>query len=185
MGADVGSKRSRARNPHLRSLKRACGGPGAVLSQAIVWEVGVAGFTGIFIPGYMSSAMVAKLGCKPLLGVISVHDIPHGPVYSAGFAGYITLGACGRSHCRCCSAHSLASGGGRFGGGHPRSSPTSNPAKLQPASSCSRRHSWRRRRNRLAVQSDIPRFSGGSAIHLPARSLLGLSLYGRVLGWHS
>lgn len=36
-------------------------------------------------------ATPANLCCKPLPGEISVQNIPHGPVYPAGFAGYITL----------------------------------------------------------------------------------------------
>jgi len=36
-------------------------------------------------------AIPANLCCKPFPGEISVQNIPHGPVYPAGFVGYITL----------------------------------------------------------------------------------------------
>jgi hypothetical protein len=39
----------------------------------------------------LNSALTANPSCKPLSGEISVQNIPHAPVYSAGFAGYITL----------------------------------------------------------------------------------------------
>ena len=51
-----------------------------------------AGFHGIFALGRLNRSSLANLCCKPLPGEISVQNIPHGPVYLAGFAGYITLG---------------------------------------------------------------------------------------------
>jgi hypothetical protein len=51
-----------------------------------------AGFHGIFTPGRLNRLSLANRCCKPLPGEISVQNIPHGPVYLAGFAGYITLG---------------------------------------------------------------------------------------------
>ena len=42
-------------------------------------------------PLLLNSALTANPSCKPLSGEISVQNIPHAPVYSAGFAGYITL----------------------------------------------------------------------------------------------
>src|SRR3989338_6894918 len=50
-----------------------------------------AGFVGNFIPVLLNSALTAGPICKPFSGGISVQNIPHGPVYPAGFAGYITL----------------------------------------------------------------------------------------------
>lgn len=49
------------------------------------------GFVEIFIPDFWSSASVATASCKPLLGEMSVQNIPQGPAYFARFAGYITL----------------------------------------------------------------------------------------------
>ena len=51
-----------------------------------------AGFHRIFIPGRLNRSSLANLCCKRPPGEISVQNIPHGPVYPAGFAGYITLG---------------------------------------------------------------------------------------------
>lgn len=52
----------------------------------------LAGFVGNFILMLLNSAQTARPICKPLPGEISVQNIPQGPVYPAGFAGYITLG---------------------------------------------------------------------------------------------
>ena len=54
-----------------------------------------AGFCGIFIPECFLRQPPAKLCCKPLPEEANVQNIPHSPVYPAGFAGYITLA---RSH---------------------------------------------------------------------------------------
>ncbi len=45
-----------------------------------------AGVDGIFIPGRLNSSSLAKQCCKRPPGEISVQNIPHGPVYPAGFA---------------------------------------------------------------------------------------------------
>ena len=49
-----------------------------------------AGFHGNFIPVFLHSASIKNPSCKSLTGEISVQNIPYGPVYPAGFAGYIT-----------------------------------------------------------------------------------------------
>lgn len=51
-----------------------------------------AGFVENFIPVLLNSALTASPICKPFSGGISVQNIPQGPVYPAGFGGYITLG---------------------------------------------------------------------------------------------
>lgn len=50
-----------------------------------------AGFHGVFILGRLNRSSLASLCCKPPPGEISAHNIPHGSVYLAGFAGHITL----------------------------------------------------------------------------------------------
>lgn len=54
--------------------------------QAIVCRRMLAEFCGVFILGCFNSHPVANLGCKSLPGGISAQNIPHGPVYPAGFA---------------------------------------------------------------------------------------------------
>jgi hypothetical protein len=61
-----------------------CRRPGFALSQAIVCSVGVAGFHRTLIPECLNSAAAGNLGRKPLLGGISVQNIPQNPIYSAG-----------------------------------------------------------------------------------------------------
>ena len=59
--------------------------------QAIVCRVDVCRVSQNFILGCLNRSSSANLCCKPLPGKISVQNIPHGLVYPAGFAGYITL----------------------------------------------------------------------------------------------
>jgi hypothetical protein len=44
-----------------------------------------------FMIGRLFSASIAMQGCKPLSAGSNVLHIEHGPVYSEGFALYITL----------------------------------------------------------------------------------------------
>lgn len=50
-----------------------------------------AGFVENSIPVLLNSALTASPICKPFSGGISVQNIPQGPVYPAGFGGYITF----------------------------------------------------------------------------------------------
>ena len=74
-----------------RAGARKCRCADYALSRAIVCPVKAVGFDVIFIPRFLNSSMAAKIGLEPHPRGMNVQNIPHGPVYFARFAGYITL----------------------------------------------------------------------------------------------
>ena len=78
------------------ALLQQAGSPGACrygtqISQAIVCSLHACRISQSFISGCLNGAEAANPGSKPFAGGTCVQSIPHGPIYLAGFAGYITL----------------------------------------------------------------------------------------------
>ncbi|WP_157900059.1 hypothetical protein [Rhodoferax koreensis] len=62
------------------------------LSVAVRDAITVAGFHEGFLPGRLNSPYAEKPSHKPLSGGCRFQNIPQGPAYPAGVAGYIALG---------------------------------------------------------------------------------------------